>query len=99
MGFINRLRGTGLPSAEKVTQYQHLPALVEQLNSTHSAALQTSLDQHGELHRAWTVIQESSHPDAIEASNDNLCEARRQMVADLISAVTTGQLAEIESAA
>ena len=95
---MDKLRGTGLPNPDTVTHYNQLPGLVGILKSTHADALATGLQIHPELQQAWTIIQDSAHPESYAPINPNLCTARRRMVADLISVIITGELVAVEEA-
>ena len=97
MKSLRELLNGGLPSAEKITQYRQLPNLVDSLKGKHSSALQGALEKHPELSQAWTVIQDSAHPDSTTPLNSDLCHARRLMVADLISATKTGDLVNVDA--
>ncbi|PIR54115.1 hypothetical protein COU75_02530 [Candidatus Peregrinibacteria bacterium CG10_big_fil_rev_8_21_14_0_10_42_8] len=94
MGLTDRLHPNREPNASRVTQYAHLPEFVERIRNEHRDILQEALKKHPILHTAWTVIQDSAHPDYIPENSD-LDAARKLMVNDLASAIKTGTLTQI----
>jgi hypothetical protein len=92
MGIFDRLKRDKLPKAESITQYRQLPDLVKELQTSHASDLKDAMQKHPDLRKAWTIIQDSAHPDYRVPIRPDLCSARRLMVAHLISAVTTGEL-------
>jgi hypothetical protein len=95
MGLRNFLKGSSLPDPEKITEYRHLAPVVEAINAEHREQLQNALTKHPELSTAWTIINDSAHPDCIIPSVPELDDGRRLMVRDLISAVQTGELTAV----
>lgn len=93
MGLVDRLHPNKEPNASRVTEYAHLPRFVETIRTEHRDILEEAIAKHPVLNTAWTVIQDSAHPDCMPA-DPKLDEGRRLMVEDIASAIKTGTLTE-----